>query len=102
MPSLRPSVLQVLSFLLLLGSALANISCAALGRNEIFYGKTEVPARNVLRYYSGDEPESLDPQIGTLQPDARTYMALFEGLVEYGPKDMKLMPAVAEHWRVNN
>lgn len=102
MLNVRPSMRQLVILLLLAGSALVNISCAALGRNEVFYGKTELPPRNVLRYYSGDEPESLDPQIGTLQPDSRIYMALFEGLVEYGPKDMQPMPGIAKRWRVNN
>lgn len=87
--------------LVLVVVALANVSCAVLGKNKVFYGKTEVPRQNVLRYYTGDEPESLDPQIGTLQPDARIYMAMFEGLVEYGPKDMKPIPAIAERWQIN-
>src|SRR3989440_626145 len=54
-----------------------------------------------LRYITGPEPESLDPQIGTGQPEARIYMALYEGLVEYHPKTMEPIPAIAERWDVN-
>ena len=35
---------------------------------------------------SGAEPESLDPQVGTGQPEPRIFMALFEGLTEYDPE----------------
>jgi oligopeptide transport system substrate-binding protein len=82
--------------------ASAHIACTAFGKNEVFYGKAEVPAQNIFRYFSGDEPQSLDPQIGTSQPEARVYMALFEGLVEYGPKDMRPIPAIAERWKIND
>jgi oligopeptide transport system substrate-binding protein len=94
--------MQVSTGLLVLSLALASIACAALGKNEVFYGKTAAPAQDVLRYFTGDEPESLDPQIGTSQADGRIYMALFEGLVEYSPRDMKPVPAVAEQWKINS
>jgi oligopeptide transport system substrate-binding protein len=63
-----------------------------------YFGKTEVPRENILRYISGSEIESLDPQVSSGQPEARVYMAMFEGLVEYGPKDMQPIPALAEKW----
>jgi len=98
----RISIKQLSAGLVLIALALAVISCAALGKNEIFYGKTNPPAQNILRYFTGDEPETLDPQVGTLQADARIYMALFEGLVEYGRKKMEPTPAIAEHWNIND
>ena len=54
-----------------------------------------------MRYVSGSEPESLDPQISAGQPEARIYMALYEGLVEYDPKTTVPIPALAERWEVN-
>ena len=60
------------------------------------------PKRNILRYVNGDEPESLDPPISSGQPEARIYMALFEGLVEYDPKSLNAIPAMAERWDINN
>lgn len=66
-----------------------------------FFGLTKPPAANVLRYVTGPEPETLDPQISDGQPEARIYMALFEGLVEYGPKDQQPIPALAKSWEVS-
>jgi oligopeptide transport system substrate-binding protein len=92
-----------ISFVIVLAAlALASISCSASAKNEVYFGKTVPPARNVLHYYTGDEPESLDPQVSTGQPEGRIYMALFEGLVEYDPKDMHPIPAIAERWDINN
>ena len=54
-----------------------------------------------MRYISGSEPESLDPQVGTGQPEARLYLALFEGLVEYHPKTGAPIPEIAERWEIN-
>jgi oligopeptide transport system substrate-binding protein len=100
--NLQTLVKQLSAGLVLAALALGHISCAVLARNEDFYGSTEPPVRNILRYQTGDEPESLDPQIGTSQADTRLYMALFEGLVEYDPKNMQPMPAIAESWKVND
>jgi len=86
----------------LLGIAVVLAGCAVAAKNEVFFGKTVPPQRNILRYVTGDEPESLDPPISTGQPEARIYMALFEGLVEYHPKTMEPMPAIAERWEANN
>lgn len=66
-----------------------------------YFGKTSPPSTNVLRYISGSEPESLDPQIGTGQPEARVYMALYEGLVEYDPKTMEPVPELATSWEIS-
>ncbi len=77
------------------------LSCRAPATNGEFYGKTTPPAGNVLRYVTGDEPESLDPHLTTGQPEGRIFMALYEGLVEYHPKTMEPIPAVAERWHVN-
>ena len=77
-------------------------SCNVTSRNEVFFGKTVPPRQNVLRYVTGDEPESLDPPVSTGQPEARIYMALFDGLVEYNPKTMLPIPSMAERWDINN
>ena len=84
----------------LLLSALIS-SCAVSGENETYFGRTVPPTENVLRYVSGPEPESLDPQIGTTQVEQRIYLALFEGLVEYDPQTLEPIPAIAERWESN-
>lgn len=80
---------------LLIASVLAG--CAASNSGK-YFGKTVPPSENVLRYVSGSEPETLDPQISSGQPEARIYMAIFEGLVEYGPKDQQPIPSIAKSW----
>jgi oligopeptide transport system substrate-binding protein len=75
--------------------------CTASAKNNLFFGKTDPPRDNILRYVSGSEPESLDPQISAGQAEARIYMALYEGLAEYDPKSGAPVPALAERWEVN-
>src|SRR2546426_5571740 len=93
---------QVIALLAIVSFLFGSISCHAVASNEQFYGKTTPPARNIFRYVTGDEPESLDPQVTTGQPEGRIFMALYEGLVEYHPKTMEPIPALAERWDVNN
>jgi len=75
------------------------VSCTSSAKNR-YFGQTAPPAENVLRYITGSEPESLDPPVSNSQPDARIYMALFDGLVEYDPKTMEAIPSIAESWEV--
>ncbi|HET6978546.1 MAG TPA: peptide ABC transporter substrate-binding protein [Pyrinomonadaceae bacterium] len=93
---------QILGLILLASLACVNYSCTVAASNEEFFGSTTPPQRNIFRYVTGDEPESLDPAISNGQPEARLYMALFEGLVEYNPKTLEPEPALAERWHINN
>ena len=90
-----------LAALVILGLSLISAGCVAAAKNQTFFGKTDPPRDNVLRYVSGSEPESLDPAISVGQGEARIYMALYEGLVEYDPKTTAPIPALAERWKVN-
>jgi len=69
--------------------------------NTRYFGQTEPPRDNIMRYVTGGEPESLDPPVSNSQPDSRIYIALFDGLVEYDPKTMEPIPALAESWDVS-
>jgi oligopeptide transport system substrate-binding protein len=93
---------QIIATILLAACALASLSCSVAAGNEEFFGKTTPPDRNIIRYVNGGEPESFDPAISSGQPEARIYMALFEGLVEYDPKSLDAIPAIAERWDINN
>lgn len=93
---------QIGLLLLLASLAVAALSCNVAPSKEPFFGKTTPPERNIFRYVTGDEPESLDPVVSTGQPEARIYMALYQGLVEYHPKTMEPEPALAERWERNN
>src|SRR5262245_10780492 len=91
---------QATAFAVLVSLACIAISCAT-SRNEVYFGKTVPPSGNILRYVTGDEPESLDPPVSTGQPEARIFMALFDGLVDYDPKTLAPAPALATHWFAN-
>ncbi|HEY0428478.1 MAG TPA: ABC transporter substrate-binding protein [Pyrinomonadaceae bacterium] len=86
---------RIVLVLIVLSSFL--VSCTSSANNR-YFGQTSAPKDNVLRYVTGSEPESIDPQIGTGQPEARIYMALYDGLVEYHPKTMEPIPSIAESW----
>jgi oligopeptide transport system substrate-binding protein len=93
-----PSQLRVCIAILAISSFLIGCTTSAGSR---YFGQTTPPAGNVLRYISGAEPESLDPQLPDGQPEARIHMALYEGLVEYGPKDQQPIPAIAKSWEIS-
>lgn len=92
---------------LIAGVAIASfvfgtISCRVVATSGDFYGNTTPPKLNILRYVNGDEPGSLDPPVSTGQPEARIYMALYQGLVDYDPRTLNAIPALAERWDINN
>ena len=58
------------------------------------------PARKVLHYGSGAEPQDLDPQIITGVPEHRLMLTFFEGLVSEDPQ-MNVIPGVAEKWEIS-
>src|SRR3954468_16953200 len=93
---------QIAMLFVLASMIFAALSCNVASKNEAFFGKTVPPQQNIFRYVTGDEPESLDPAISNGQPEARIYMALYEGLVEYDPKTLAPQPALAERWEGNN
>lgn len=93
---------SVIAGLAIASLLLSTTSCRVVATPGEFFGNTTPPKRNILRYVNGDEPESLDPAVSSGQPEARIYMALYEGLVEYDPKKLNAIPALAEHWDVNN
>ncbi len=96
----RISLKQTRLGIALIAVSLFLTNCTSSANNR-FWGKTVAPTDNVLRYISGSEPESLDPAFGTGQPEARVYMALYEGLLEYHPKTMEPIPAIAESWELS-
>jgi oligopeptide transport system substrate-binding protein len=86
---------------LLLALAVLAAGCARRDMSNEYFGQLDPPTGQSLRYISGSEPESLDPQMSSGQPEARIDIALYEGLVEYHPKTMQPIPAVAKEWKAN-
>jgi len=81
--------------------ACVTVAGCAVSANNSFFGTTSPPRANILRFVSGSEPESLDPQIPSQQNEARISLAMFEGLAEYDPQTTEPVPALAERWEVN-
>jgi oligopeptide transport system substrate-binding protein len=96
---LNEKAVRLVAFVLAL--ALLAASCTTQASKSEFFGKIDPPAGQVLRYISGSEPESLDPQKSSGQPEARIHMALYDGLAEYHPKTMEPIPSLAERWTIN-
>src|SRR5436305_7437100 len=80
---------------------LSAAACGTRAQSAQYFGKTEPPKGQTLRYISGSEPGSLDPQVSTGQPEARIYLALYEGLTEIHPVTGQSIPAIAERWQAN-
>src|SRR5829696_8792612 len=85
----------------LLAIALISAACSASAKNEPYFGKVQPPEGQVLRYVTGAEPQTLDPQYMTGQPESRIAAAIFDGLVEYTEENMKPRPSLATNWDVN-
>src|SRR3712207_4849245 len=85
---------------LLLMAALVTAGCSAAAKNEPYFGKVQPPEGQVLRYITGAEPQTLDPQYMTGQPESRIAAAIFDGLVEYTEENMKPRPSLATNWDV--
>ena len=77
-------------------------ACTTQAERTPYFGKTEPPEGQVMRYISGSEPESLDPQVSSGQPEARLHVGLFDGLTEYHPETAQPIPALAERWEPNS
>jgi oligopeptide transport system substrate-binding protein len=75
--------------------------CTGVSADSEFFGRVVPPEGQHLRYISGSEPQSMDPQIGTGQPEARIYLAIFDGLTENHPQTNQPLPSLAESWDVN-
>jgi oligopeptide transport system substrate-binding protein len=81
--------------------ALVAAGCVARAQKQEWFGVISPPPGQTLRYISGAEVESLDPQMSSSQVDARIDVAMFEGLLEYHPKTLEPVPGIAERWENN-
>lgn len=86
---------RALSVVPIVGVAvIALAGCQRASTHGKYFGRVAPPAGQELRYVSGPEPESLDPQISTGQPEARIYLALYDGLTEIHPLTSEPIPSI--------
>ncbi|REJ68822.1 MAG: peptide ABC transporter substrate-binding protein [Planctomycetota bacterium] len=62
-------------------------------------GERRAPAD--FTFVNGTEIKSIDPAISTGQPEGRIIRALFEGLVNWDPRDLSSTPGVAARWEMS-
>ena len=55
-----------------------------------------------MRYISGSEPETLDPQCQQASPKRASTLRLYDGLTEYHPETGQPIPSIAERWEPNS
>jgi oligopeptide transport system substrate-binding protein len=92
--TLMPNSLRLVAVV----SLLCVTGCTKTASHSKYFGKVSPPAGQELHYISGSEPESLDPYISTGQPEARIYLALYDGLTEIHPVTSQPIPSMAERW----
>lgn len=67
----------------------------------VFSGCLRHEPKADLTIINGAEPESVDPQIITGQPDMRVVQGLFEGLTRLDPRTGGAIPGLAERWDIS-
>lgn len=71
-------------------------------RHGEYFGRTQPPEEDILRFTNGAEPEMLDPGLISGQPDGRIVRCLFEGLVRNHPQTLDPIPGVARAWELSD
>ena len=81
------------------------VLCSALlcgGCNQQQASNVDTGTQNqILHLGNGTEPQDLDPQTVTGEPERNIILALFEGLISRNPSNLELVPAVAETWEAS-
>ncbi len=83
---------QIVGLVLLASLACHSILVRRCSSKEDFFGSTTSSRAKHLSLCHWRRTRSLDPAISNGQPEARLYMALYEGLVEYHPKTLAPHP----------
>ncbi|MBD0371198.1 MAG: peptide ABC transporter substrate-binding protein [Pyrinomonadaceae bacterium] len=86
---------------LLFVAAVVAAGCTAAAKSDAYFGKIQPPEGQTLRYITGAEPQTLDPQFMTGVPESRIAVALFDGLVEYEEVSSLPRPSLATSWEVS-
>jgi oligopeptide transport system substrate-binding protein len=84
-----------------LAASVSLAACEGVSDDARFFGRVTPPEGQHLRYISGSEPQSLDPQIGTGQPESRIYNALYDALADHHPQTNQPLASLATRWEAN-
>jgi oligopeptide transport system substrate-binding protein len=78
-----------------------TLGVASIWTSLTLAGCQRQSSRADLVLINGAEPETLDPQVCTGQPDGRVAAALFEGLTRVDPETAEARPGIAERWDIS-
>ena len=76
------------------------LSCSTKKDTDKFSG-TSIDTSAILRYRLDGDPPTLDPAHCTDTRSAAVILKIFDGLVKFEPKTMKILPAVAKRWEIS-
>jgi oligopeptide transport system substrate-binding protein len=93
--------MQRLGLVLLCCVLAGGIGCAKTRDAGDAVGKAGTASDNILLFNNLSEPEYLDPGFAQGDVEHNVVNALFEGLVEYDPKDLHSVPGMATTWNVS-
>ena len=82
--------------------AAASLALAGCRREERYFGTTSPPARQVLVYANGNEPDTFDPGTYAGGTEMRIINALFDGLTKFHPVTLEPMAGLATHYEANS
>jgi oligopeptide transport system substrate-binding protein len=66
-----------------------------------YFGDVTPPAKDVLSFNLGAEPELFDPSLAVGQPDGRVCRILFEGLTHEDARTLEPQPGQAYRWTIS-
>lgn len=69
---------------------------------EPFYAETAPPPKKEFRWSNGKMPKSFDPALAAAPPETDVVRAIYEGLTDTDPKNLKTIPSIAIDWSVSD
>lgn len=79
---------------------LFSSACSELDqpKAEEFYADSHPPRQQEFRWSNGNTPKSFDPALASASPETDIVRAIYDGLTETDPKNLKAVPAIAADW----
>ena len=69
---------------------------------EPFYAETAPPPKKEFRWSNGKLPKSFDPAFAAAPPETDVVRAIYEGLTDTNPKDLKTIASIAVDWTASD
>ena len=98
----RAAAARSVSLVILVLAGLYAVDAARAARaGKPWFGSTRPPAKNILTYNNGAEPEIVDPGLSVGQPDGNVCRLQWEGLTVEHPSTLAPLPGMAERWELS-